>query len=38
MYVYLYQDLNATIFSEIYQLVREPPFNYWGEEGEGSVF
>ena len=28
--MYVFQDLNATIFSQIYQLVKEPPLNYWG--------
>ena len=32
-----FQCLNATIFDQIYQLVKEPPLNYWwgggGEEG-----
>ena len=28
--MYVFQDLNTTIFSQIYQLVKERPLNYWG--------
>ena len=36
--MYVFQDLNATIFSQIYQLVKEPPLNNWGGGGEAAVF
>ena len=34
--MYVPQDLYATIFSQIYQLVKEPPINYRGGEGGGG--
>ena len=35
--MYVFQDLNATIFSQIYQLVKESPLNNWGG-GVAAVF
>ena len=36
--MYVFQDLNATIFSQIYQLVKEPPLNYWEGRGCSCLF
>ena len=32
----VFQVLNATIFNQIYQLVKEPPLNYLGGGGGGG--